>query len=175
MGETLYWVAGFASLIGMGLGFVGTFYRLAWLGRRRLVGLALLLVSFFGGGGLIGLLEPESVRADAARRRTESRREPVPPAAAFITLQPRFTNEYGVISISGRLQNSGPTPLGEIQLRCETSGETGGSLNTWRITVHRRVPANSTVRFGPLRLGIAEQQATSVACDVIHAQRLPQP
>lgn len=91
----------------------------------------------------------------------------------YVTVDPTYANDYGSIMVSGTLTNRSKFAIANVVLRCDEIGESRERLDTTRLKITKVVPAEGSVRFGPLYLTELDQQAVRLDCGAVDADTRP--
>lgn len=167
-------------IIGLLLSVVGLVIPLGIFAKKRLVALAVLIALGTGGIALSNSLRsPEQVKADevADARSAENNAAGYSAVEAdpenFIRVETTY-EANGSLMVSGTLTNTSNFGIMNVRLRCDQFGQTGKRLERESITIAQEVPAGGSTQFGPLAVGYADQQLTSILCqatdgEIVHA------
>jgi hypothetical protein len=176
---TIYGVVSTIVVIAVVAAGLGVLFPMPLFGSRRLialgVGLALLL---FAVPFAQSLRTPEEAAKERVeeRARAEAKHDTYDHVEAkpetYITMRAESDVQFGMGRISGQLTNSSSFPIGNLKLKCQVQAETGKVIKRYDATILKRVPAKSTIPFGPVEVGYVDPQASSLGCRVVDADIL---
>lgn len=157
---------------------VGAFLRLPVFFKRRRVAVIAFPIIFIGGA--IAVLSSITPAERAQMKKEQDAKigtwdDVNVHAGRYISMDEKYSVKYGVVSISGTLNNSSNYNIGNIRLNCRANAETGMATDKYKLTIMRTVKPNSPTKFGPLEIGSFDQQARGMDCRIVGAELLPTP
>jgi hypothetical protein len=172
-------VGGF-MITGLLLSALGVLVKLPIFLDRRLVAFAAGLLALFVGIPFAMSLEvPERATkrtVEAAAAKVEKRGSYDDVAAkpeTYIVMRPAYGNSFGMGTIQGTLTNSAPYAIKDMKLKCKVFSETNKTLARYRPVILKRVPAKSSISFGPIDVGYVDPQAAGIYCEMVDADMIP--
>lgn len=172
-------VSGF-MIVGLIISALGILVKLPFFFGRRLVALGAGLLALFGGIPFAMSLEaPERVtqRTEKAKVEKAEKRGSYDDVTAkpetYIVMQPTYGNSFGMGTIQGTLTNSAPYAIKDMKLKCKVFSETNKTLARYRPVILKRVPAKSSISFGPIDVGYVDPQAAGIYCEMVDADMIP--
>lgn len=164
------------AIVGSGLGVL---VPMPLFGRRRLVALGVgLALLFFAVPFAQSLRTPGEIaeESDQEQARAEAKHDTYDHVEAkpetYIDMRAEPDVQFGMGRISGQLTNSSSFPIGNLKLKCQAQAETGKVIKRYDAAILKRVPAKSTIPFGPVEVGYVDSQASSLGCRVVDADIL---
>lgn len=141
-----------------------------------LVGAAFLVV-----GVPIAMATRTPQEAQRAHQQTEARTEAKQGSYDDVEANPEdyiapdltFDLGAGIATVSGTLTNSAPYVIKDIKLRCRAVSESGKVLSQPDAIVYKLVPANGSVRFTNVNLGLVDTQVAQISCQATDADIVP--
>lgn len=176
---TIYGVVSTIVVIAVVAAGIGVLFPMPLFGRRRLIALGVgLALLFFAVPFAQGLRTPEEVAKESGQEqaRAEAKHDTYDHVEAkpetYITMRAEPDVQFGLGRISGQLTNSSSFPIGNLKLKCQVQAETGKVIKRYDAAILKRVPAKSTIPFGPVEVGYVDPQASSLGCRIVDADIL---
>lgn len=144
--------------------------------RSRIAAVLLLLASLTFGLVFVDSLKTEKDEAALAAEKAKRYGTWDDVAArpqAYLELADRYHRDGAALSISGKLTNSSGYAIKDVKLKCRVISETSAVLWKGEKIVFKSVPANGSVKFGPLALTYLDEQAGGVGCRIADAKAAP--
>ena len=168
----MYAIASFALLAALGFFAFNIFKPTIAVFRSRIAAVLGLLASLtFGLVWVDSLRTPDDdarlAAIDAKDRGTWDDVEAKP--ESYLTLDEKYHRDGRALSFSGTISNSSDYAIKNVKLKCRVIAETDAVLWKGEKTVFKVVPANGSVRFGPLSLTHLDEQAGGVGCRIVDA------
>lgn len=141
------WLHGVVGLVFIGAILFGVVSCAQWLGKIS--------------------AEGQKIGGDASERiKTDEYRNP----EDYIRMEETYGRNYSTGTIRGTLTNVGKFAVSDIRLNCKARGESGKTLDSYKLTITKIVRVGETVKFGPLDVGSLDQQAVSLGCVIRDAE-----
>lgn len=176
---TIYAVISTIVVIAIIAAGLGVLVPMPLFGRRRIIALGVgLALLFFAVPFAQGLRTPEEVAKESGEEqaRAEAKHDTYDHVEAkpetYVAMRDQYEVQFGIGRIKGTLTNSSSYPIGNFKLKCQVRAETGKVIKRYDAMILKRVPAKSTIPFGPVEVGYVDPQASSLGCRIVDADLL---
>ena len=125
-----------------------------------------IMVGHYTNGPIRKEYPPQSAMAQTPTVVPPPVKFPYAPYVIKLTDTKLTKSRYGLLTISGKLENIADSPAKDIEISCDVEAQSGTKLRTLRETVYVAIDQGKSHRFKDITLGIMPEQGEGLRCFV---------